>query len=194
MSIGRRPPGRPRDPAARSAILAAARALIDEGGLPAVTVEAVARRAGVGKPTIYRQWPNAPAVAMAAFLETAAAPDAAPAEVPPLEALRRQLAAIAAAFADRTGRGVKAMVAAGLGETELAKAFRHQFIAASRADGRSMLERAVEAGELRADLDLEITLDLVYGPLYYRLLVGHASLDGRFTDTLLAQVLGGVAR
>jgi AcrR family transcriptional regulator len=195
MSPAPRSPGRPRDPAARAAILAAARALLEEGGLPAVTVEGIARRAGVGKPTVYRHWPNAPAVAMAAFLETAAsAPEAAPAGVPPLEALRWQLAGIAAAFADRTGRGVKAMVAASLGETELAKAFRNQFIAASRAAGRELLERAVAAGELRADLDLEVTLDLVYGPLYYRLLVGHAPLDQRFADGLLGQVLGGAAR
>ena len=77
------------------------------------------------------------------------------------------------------------MIAASQGETELAKAFRNQFIAASRADGRALLERAIAAGELRADLDLEVTLDLVYGPLYYRLLVGHAPLDRRFTDALL---------
>jgi AcrR family transcriptional regulator len=188
-----RPPGRPRDPAARAAILAAARALLDEGGLPAVTMEGVARRAGVGKPTIYRHWPNAPAVAMAAFLETAAPPRACDRTAEPLDGLRDQLAAIAAAFAERTGRNVKAMIAASQGETELAKAFRNQFIAASRADGRALLDRAVRTGRLRRELDLEVTLDLIYGPLYYRLLVGHAPLDRRFTDTLLDQALAGLA-
>jgi AcrR family transcriptional regulator len=193
MTTAQRMRGRPRDPALRSAILAAARALLDEGGLTAVTVEAVARRAGVGKPTIYRLWPNAPAVAMAAFLETAAPPAPATAEITPIEALRGQLAAIAAAFAERTGRNVKAMIAASLGETELAQAFRNQFIASSRAEGRALLQRAVQTRELRADLDLEVTLDLVYGPLYYRLLVGHAPLDRRFTDALLDQALRGLA-
>ena len=188
-----RPPGRPRDPAVRAAILAAARALLDEGGLAAVTVEGIARRAGVGKPTIYRHWPNAPAVAMAAFLETAAPPTVREAHTAPLDALRAQLAAVAAAFAERTGRNVKAMIAASQGETELAKAFRNQFIAASRAAGRTLLERAARGGEIRADLDLEVTLDLVYGPLYYRLLVGHAPLDGRFTDALLDQALRGLS-
>ena len=194
MSSTLRPPGRPRDPAVRTAILAAARALLDEGGLPAVTMEGVARRAGVGKPTIYRHWPNAPAVAMAAFLETAASPAAEVAHAAPLEGLRAQLAAIAAAFAERTGRNVKAMIAASLGETELAKAFQNQFIAASRADGRALLEQAIQAGELRADLDLEVTLDLVYGPLYYRLLVGHAPLDRRFTDAIFNLAVRGLAR
>ena len=68
--------GRPRDPRTRAAILAAARALLERGGLTAVTIEAIAAKAGVSRPTIYRYWPNAPAVAMAAFLEASGAPEA----------------------------------------------------------------------------------------------------------------------
>lgn len=188
-----RPPGRPRDPAARAAILRAAADLLDEGGLTAVTMEGIARRARVGKPTIYRHWPNAAAVAMAAFLETATQPEAGATAGPALADLRQQLAALADAFAARTGRSVKAMVAASEGETELAKAFRSHFIAVNRQIGRILLERAVTAGELCAGLDLEVTLDLIYGPLYYRLLVGHAPLDRRFTDSLLDQALNGLA-
>ena len=67
------------------------------------------------------------------------------------------------------------------------------FIAQSRLAGRALLERAVAAGDLRAGLDLEVTLDLVYGPLYYRLLVGHAALDAAFTDALLDHALAGLA-
>ena len=193
MNEPRRPPGRPRDPAARAAILRAAADLLDEGGLTAVTMEGIARRAGVGKPTIYRHWPNAAAVAMAAFLETATQPDTGTTAGPALAELRQQLAALADAFAARTGRSIKAMVAASESETELAKAFRSHFIAVNRQTGRILLERAVTAGELCAGLDLEVTLDLIYGPLYYRLLVGHAPLDRRFTDSLLDQALNGLA-
>jgi len=64
--------GRPRDPRTRAAILVAARDLLGRGGLTAVTIEAIAQKAGVSRPTIYRYWPNAPAVAMAAFLEATA--------------------------------------------------------------------------------------------------------------------------
>ena len=187
-----RPRGRPVDPKVRAAMLAAARALLDQGGLAAVTMERIAALAGVGKPTIYRHWPNAHAVAMAAFLETATAPEARPRLPVALDDLRAQLAAIAAAFAARTGRNVRAMIAASEGETELAKAFRSHFIAASRAAGRALLERAVAEGGLREGLDLEVTLDLIYGPLYYRLLVGHAPLDAAFTDALLDHVLRGL--
>ena len=161
--------------------------------LTAVTMEGIARRAGVGKPTIYRHWPNAAAVAMAAFLETATQPETRATAGSALADLRQQLAAVAGAFAARTGRNVKAMIAASEGETELAKAFRSHFIAASRQAARGLLERAVAAGELRQGLDLEITLDLIYGPIYYRLLVGHASLDRGFTDALLGQAMAGLA-
>ena len=104
--------GRPRDPRTRAAILAAARALLERGGLTAVTIEAIAQKAGVSRPTIYRYWPNAPAVAMAAFLEVSGAPEAARGTRSPYAALRAQLHAVADAFAAPTGRSVAAMVAA----------------------------------------------------------------------------------
>src|SRR5688572_29289493 len=101
--------GRPRSDAARRRILAAARALLEERGLAGLTVEAIAARAAVGKPTVYRHWPNAHAVAMDAFLETADGAAAPATGGSALEALRRQLAGIAAAFASPAGRSTAAM-------------------------------------------------------------------------------------
>src|SRR5262245_49651799 len=112
--------GRPRDPRTRAAIQAAARALLEKGGLTAVTIEAIAAKANVSRPTIYRYWPNAPAVAMAAFLDASGAPTAARTARSPLTALRAQLLAVADAFAAPSGRSVAAMVAAAQSETELA--------------------------------------------------------------------------
>src|SRR6188472_3150103 len=129
--------GRPRDPRTRAAILVAARALLERGGLTAVTIEAIAAKAGVSRPTIYRYWPNAPAVAMAAFLEASGAP-AARTSRSPLAALRAQLHAVADAFAAPAGRSIAAMVAAAQSETELAKAFRNEFIARNRDAARLM--------------------------------------------------------
>src|SRR5687767_10215822 len=108
MSQAPSPPGRgrPRDPRTRAAILAAARALLERGGLTAVTIEAIAAKAGVSRPTIYRYWPNAPAVAMAAFLDASAEPGAGKTSRSPLAALRAQLHAVADAFAAPAGRSV----------------------------------------------------------------------------------------
>ena len=70
--------GRPRNEAASFKVLEAARELLAEGGIAAVTIEELAARAGISRPTIYRSWPNAKAVAMAALIEaTVAAPQAA---------------------------------------------------------------------------------------------------------------------
>ena len=181
--------GRPRDPRTRTAILAAARALLERGGLTAVTIEAIAQKAGVSRPTIYRYWSNAPAVAMAAFLEATGAPEAAKSARTPLAALRAQLHAVADAFAAPTGRSVAAMVAAAQSETELAKAFRHEFIARNRDATRLLLERCIEDGLVVPPPDIELTLDLIFGPLFYRLLMGHAPITRAFVDRLLEAVI-----
>lgn len=181
--------GRPRDPRTRAAILAAARALLDRGGLTAVTIEAIAQKAEVSRPTIYRYWPNAPAVAMAAFLETTGAAEAAKSPRAPLAALRAQLHALADAFAAPAGRSVAAMVAAAQSETELAKAFRNEFIARNRDATRSLLERCVADKAIDPPEDMELTLDLIFGPLFYRLLMGHAPITRGFVDRLLYAVI-----
>lgn len=181
--------GRPRDPRTRAAILAAARALLERGGLTAVTIEAIAQKAGVSRPTIYRYWPNAPAVAMAAFLDVTGAPEAARNTRSPYAALRAQLHAVADAFAAPTGRSVAAMVAAAQSETQLAKAFRNEFIARNRDATRLLLERCIEERLTAPPADMELVLDLVFGPLFYRLLMGHAPITRGFVDRLLDTVI-----
>jgi AcrR family transcriptional regulator len=181
--------GRPRDPRTRAAILAAARALLERGGLTAVSIEAIAQKAGVSRPTIYRYWPNAPAVAMAAFLEATGAPEAARTARTPLAALRAQLHAVADAFAAPTGRSVAAMVAAAQSETELAKAFRHEFITRNRDATRLLLDRCIEDKLVAPPADMELALDLIFGPLFYRLLMGHAPITRAFVDRLIDTVI-----
>jgi AcrR family transcriptional regulator len=184
--------GRPRDPALRKKILGAASALLNEGGLVAVTMEAVAARAGVGKPTLYREWPNAQAVAMAAFLESAKTPPGARKSGAALAALRMQLKNVAEVFATRAGRNTAMMIAAAQSDSELAKVFYNHFVLKSREEGRMLLARAIAEGELRKDIDIEAALDLIYAPLYFRLLIGHGPLDAAFTDTILDLALEGL--
>lgn len=181
--------GRPRDPRTRTAILSAARALLELGGLTAVTIEAIAAKAGVSRPTIYRYWPNAPAVAMAAFLEASGAPAAGKTSRSPRAALRAQLHAVADAFAAPGGRSVAAMVAAAQSETELAKAFRNEFIARNRDAARLLLERCIVEELVVAPADIDLALDLIFGPLFYRLLMGHAPITRSFVDQLLDAVV-----
>src|ERR1044072_2445012 len=184
---GPAPPPPPPPPRARPP--APARALLDRGGPTAVTIEAIAAKAGVSRPTIYRYWPNAPAVAMAAFLEASAEPGAGKTSRSPAAALRAQLHAVADAFAAPAGRSVAAMVAAAQSETELAKALRNEFIARNRDAARLMLERCIAERLVAPPADVDLALDLVFGPLFYRLLMGHAPITRSFVDQLLDAVI-----
>jgi len=188
------PRGRPRSPQAKKAILRAARELLAEGGPAAVTMEGVAARAGVGKPTIYRWWPDRHAVAMAALMEGETEDVPGRARTSAIRALRHQLRTIAERFSTPMGRHVTTMIAASDTETELSKAFRNHFVLARRTEGRALLERAIRDGEVRRGLDVEVALDLLYGPLFFRLLIGHAPLDVRFMDQVLAHALRGLGR
>ena len=185
--------GRPPSKAAREAILRAARELLDEGGLLSITMEGVAARAGVGKPTVYRHWSNRYEVAMAALIEASRSAEAPRMPDAPLRALRQQLHGLADLFTSSTGRNVAAVLASGYGETELSKAFRLYFVQARRDEGRALLELAIARDELRADVNLEVALDLIYGPIFYRLTMAHAPIDARFVDDLLGEVLTGIA-
>ncbi len=187
----KRAPGRPRSENARRAILDAAFAMMNEAG-GRVTMEAVAARAGVGKPTIYRYWPNARALEMAAMLEQSSPSTAIKIGGDATADLRAQLAKVVATFATPRGRQTAQMLATATPDSELLKIFRNQFILKSREEGRAILERGISKGSVRPDIAIEAALDMIYGPVFYRLLVGHAPLDGGFVDDLLDAVLAGL--
>jgi len=184
--------GRPRSEEAKQAALIAARVLLAEGGPGAVTMEAVAARAGVGKPTLYRWWPDRHAVAMEALMDERGEAGFDAPRRSSIAALREQLRAIAARFSTRTGRHVASMIAASDAGSELSKAFRNHFVLARRAEGQILLEQAMVRGEVRPQLDVEVALDLLYGALFFRLLLGHAPLDEAFADRALDHALRGM--
>lgn len=191
----RRRPGRPRSQRARKAALDAAYVILREEGFGRVTVEAVAASAGIGKPTIYRHWSNARELAMAALMERSiseqtdggAAKTATP--VAQIEAL---MIAMAEQFQTPAGRQVALMMASAEPGSELAKSFRNQVMMKSRNLAGALLQQAMDEGELRADLDAETTLDLLFGPVFYRLLTRHAPIDAAFCKSVLVTCLTGL--
>jgi AcrR family transcriptional regulator len=174
-------------------MLDAARQLLSEGGPAAVTMEGVAARAGVGKPTVYRWWPDRHALTMAALMEHGEDHALNRRSRSPKEALRLQLRTVVERFSTPVGRHVTTLLAASDQESELSKAFRNHFVLARRAEGRELLREAIAAGELRRDADVEVALDLLYGAIFFRLLLGHAPLDARFADKAIAQTFRGLA-
>ncbi len=180
--------GRPSSPEVRNRVLAAAHDILMSEGFGRLTVEAAAARSGVSKPTIYRHWANAQELAMAALIARPPAEPPASGRDNPREALTRHLADLIATFATTRGRQVALTLAAADGESELAKAFRTRVILASREAGRDILSRAVAAGDLAAPADLEATLDMIYGAVFYRLLAGHRPLDPGLAAAIVATI------
>ncbi len=189
---GARPPGRPRSERARRAILRAANELLEGEGFAAVTVEAIADRAGVSKATVYRWWPNKAAVIMDGFLSTVSSEVPFPHTGHAREDIRVHLRRLTEAFGGKMGRTVAALIAEGQADAELAEALRSRWLAVRRAEAREILEVGIERGELKGDLDPEVAVDVLYGPIYYRLLVAHAPLDEDFADALADHVFAGL--
>jgi AcrR family transcriptional regulator len=175
---------RTRDEAARRRVLDSARDLVKERGPRSVTVDEIAAEAGVGKQTIYRWWPTKSAVIMDALIELT---DPTPADTPEstYEAIRLQMRRVAKMFASRNGDLIRELVADAQGDPALAKDFRDRFFAHRRARAAATIARGVARGELRPDVDVEDVLDVLYGPLWLRLLVGHRRMGQAAVDQLL---------
>jgi len=192
METATRQPGRPRSEAARSAVLAAAGDLLREGGLSAVTVEAVSARSGVGKPTIYRSWPNRTAVAIDAFAADMAAQvtlaDSGDARRDLIERVRQ----VAAFYATPAGAVLVQLLAATTTDPLAGERLREQFLAGRRAETTAMWQRAVTRGEVRSELSPDVAIDVLFSPIVYRLLVGHAPIDPAAATELAEAALDGL--
>ncbi|WP_375691228.1 TetR/AcrR family transcriptional regulator [Pseudooceanicola sp. LIPI14-2-Ac024] len=189
MSQDTDPPkrGRPRSTEARARALAAARAILRDEGFGRLTVEKVALASGVGKPTIYRNWANAQELALAALIDTAPEAPTDPA-LPPAAALEAQLTRLCAAFSTTRGRQVALALATADPDSEFTRAFRNRVILESREAGRAILAEATATGALPPPADVEALLDMIYGPLFFRLLAGHQPLDPTLAAAITAQV------
>jgi AcrR family transcriptional regulator len=188
-----RPEGGPREATLRAVLQAASR-ILDQQGFAAATVEAIAARAGVSKVTIYRWWPNKDAVVMDAFLAATAASIPFPDTGSIRADLTQQVGRMVELYAGKMGRTLAGLIAESQSDPALAEAYRTRWFAARRAEAIEVLERGVRRGELRPDLDLDVAADLLYGPIYHRLLSGHAPLDDDFAEKLVDTALRGLQR
>jgi AcrR family transcriptional regulator len=184
-----------RSELARLAVLAAADDLLVERGFAGLTMEGIAARAGVAKQTIYRWWPSKTAVLLDAYGEDAAEDLVAPQSGDLAADLRTHLRNLAE-FLTATDAGAvfRALVGQAQHDPELAAALRRDHLPRQRARDRRPLELAVERGELGPDLDLDLVVDRLVGPLHHRVLVTGEPVPPEFTDALVADVLAGLPR
>ncbi|MGQ2995864.1 TetR/AcrR family transcriptional regulator [Variovorax sp.] len=188
-----RSPGRQRDTAAHEAILAATHELLDELGYSKLSIEGVASRAGVGKATIYRWWPHKGALAVEAYLTAVAPSIAFPVTDDPRRDIEVQVHRLARVYRGQKGQTLRTIIGSGLADEGTMQLLSDGYLNPRRGVAKAALMRGVEHGVFRDDLDLERVIDAIYGPLFHRLIIGHAALDVAFIDTLLQIVLDGIS-
>ena len=184
-------PGRLRPADIRNCVLDAAYEGVLRDGFRALTVEAVSAETGIAKTSIYRRWPNKAAMVMDAFAFRIGPHISFPKQQDPLESIRLQMLSLARAFRGPAGTMVKALLAEAQFDQELAKAFLKNWLLPRREAATGALQDAIQSGQLRADLSIPETLDILYGGLYYRLMTGFGAISAAYVETVFAQVLQG---
>jgi AcrR family transcriptional regulator len=169
---GSRRPGRPRDARHDQAILEATLLMLRERGYGGLTIDGVAARAGVGRPTIYRRWASKPALVVAALVDSARL------ALPMLDtgSLRDDLIAVQRHQVELMNSPDNRRVTAGLiadlaADPQLAERYVTEYLVPRRAAVWQVLQRGVDRGELDANVDFAFVYDLLVGPLFMRAVV-----------------------
>jgi AcrR family transcriptional regulator len=172
-----------RSERARTAILEAALVLSRDPGFQATSVEAIAKRAGVGKQTIYRWWPSKGAVLLEAINERLGTSLEFPDTGDIVTDLRSQITEVARALASDAYAPVASLVAAAQTDPALAEAMNESLWGPNVIACRERLKKARQAHQIRLDVDLDDVIEQLYGPLYYRFLLRNKPItDQQVTD------------
>lgn len=180
--------GRPRDERIDTDVVTAVLNVLRDGGYRAVTIDGIARKVKRARTSLYRRWPSKRnLVAYAVVSEMGHNPAA------DTGALRGDLEAavetLLNAFAGPLGQALAGLVADMAQDDELAQIIRQEVLAARRKSMREAFARARSRREVRSDLDIELAIDMLTGPFYYRTLFGHAPITRRMTRDVVDYVL-----
>ncbi|WNG83501.1 TetR/AcrR family transcriptional regulator C-terminal ligand-binding domain-containing protein [Mycobacterium sp. ITM-2016-00316] len=184
--------GRPRSEAARHAVLTAAAELALAGGPAAATIEAIAKRAEVSRTTIYKWWPSAAAIVLEGLLDSVRESITRPTGSTSVGAVVHHVSALFGILADPSvGPLLRNVIAASGFDPAIERALRDQWITPRRAAVADTLRGAVSSGELPADVDIEVAVDALVSPPYYRLMFGMPPLDDAAVHRLVQTVWQG---
>lgn len=187
-----KPAGRKRCPIAHQNILEAASKLLNEVGFSNLTIEGIALRAGVGKTTIYRRWPNKASIVMDAFLAETAPQFPYPNTESAITDIRQQMKLVVKVLNSPHGNTISTLIGGSQTDKELAEAFRTRFLTPRRTESKAIVRKGIEQNEIPSNIDADMLLDTLYSPLYFRLLIKHAPLTESFVDQVVDLVVNGL--
>lgn len=182
--------GRPRSEATRKSILAATLKLLRTESIQAITIEAIAREAGVSKATIYRWWQSKASVVIDAFIEHHIVLTPMRHDIHPAEALLAHWRMFATQYSGWPGRIVAQILAEGQSDPEIQREFRERFYYGRRAVVREVLDKLRKAVPTIGPIDNEMLMDLMYSSVYMRLMWGYGPIDEKFIQEFPLAVLG----
>jgi AcrR family transcriptional regulator len=168
--------------------------LLKETGFPQLSIEAIAADADVSKATVYRWWPTKAVLVADAFSASADEELRFPNTGSVQKDMSRQMRQLIRVFRSPRGKVVAALLGGGQSDPELIAAFRERFLWPRRQQAYRTLRRGIDRGELPAGIDLDLTLDSLYGPIYMRFLIRHDDLNEDFADGICGLVLRGIQR
>jgi AcrR family transcriptional regulator len=177
--------------ASHAAIIDAVYALLQEKSVRDLTMEEVAKRAKVGKPTLYKWWPTKATLVLAMLCERMAPNLEKPTGLSAEESLRFRVRRLISALNGPFGRIVAGLIAEGQSEPAVLQEFFDRWVSPRRNATIADLQRGKNAGELRSEIEPELLNDAIFGAIYYRLLLRSGPLTKRFGEELVEHVLGG---
>lgn len=184
--------GRPRSQEARRAILDATRSLVEKGGYKAATIEAISARSGVAKTTIYRWWPNRSSLVVELLVGMAAEAVPMPKGPNPLAAVRTELRGIAGAADHLMGKLLTSLLGEAQSDPEIRAALLDGLFHPRSEATAKMIRRAQSAGLLRKDIPAQVIVDLLVGPIFYRMIVRHQPLNDAYVSRVFQTVIAGL--
>ncbi len=165
--------------------------LLQEKSVRDLTMEEVAKRAKVGKPTLYKWWPTKATLVLAMLCERMAPDLEKPTALTAEASLRFRVRRLIDAFNGPFGKIVAGVIAEGQSESAIRQAFFDRWVGPRRAATIADLQRAKNAGEVRPDTEPDLLNDAIFGAIYYRFLLGLGPFNRRFGEELVAQALRG---
>ena len=177
--------------ASHAAIMDAVYTLLQEKSVRDLTMEEVAKRAKVGKPTLYKWWPTKATLVLAMLCERMAPNLEKPSDLTAEDSLRFRVRSLIDAFKGPFGKIVAGLISESQSEPGTLHQFLERWVSPRRIATIADLQRGKNTGELRSEAEPEVLNDAIFGALYYRLLLRSGPLSRRFGEDLVEQVIRG---
>ena len=185
--------GRPVDTSIDHSVVQAVLSELSHNGYRSITMERIARKVGCARASLYRRWPSKRhLVAFAVVTELSANPS------PDTGSLRKDLIAavqtLITGFHGPLGPALAGLVGEMSDDAELARTIRKEVLAKRRCSMRAAVRRGIMRGELQSGVSIELLMDMLTAPFYFRTLFGHVRLSAEMVETVVDTVLRGAAR